>query len=122
VIPGTSSKLDAQLSFVSGDTWLGIPSITVTPAPVDPCALAEMQFRINATSNTPAASLSSADGSIVITDAANWEFYIPEQNLTLKPGNYVWSLRTTDDQSVVQTYMQGSIVVLDPITRNARSA
>lgn len=81
-----------------------------------------MQFRINATSNTPAASLSSADGSIVITDAANWEFYIPEQNLTLKPGNYVWSLRTTDDQGVVQTYMQGSIVVLDPITRNARSA
>ena len=122
MIPGTASKLDAQMSFVSGDTWGGIPSITVTPAPVQSCALAEMQFRINATSNTPAASLSSADGSINITDAVNWEFNIPAQSLPLKPGNYVWSFRTTDADDVVQTYLQGSIAVLDPITRNARSA
>lgn len=110
------------MSFVSGDTWGGIPSIVISPAPSDPCSLAEMQFRINATSNTPSASLSSADATITITDANNWEFTVPAQDLALKPGNYVWSFRTTDDQGVVQTYLQGAIAVLDPITRDARSA
>ena len=120
MIPGTSSVLDANLSFVSGDTWGGVPSITFSPAPADPCASVTMQFRQNPQAATPLATLTSAGGEIVITDAAAWTFEIPAQELNLKPGKFVWSIRFTDDQGVVQTYMQGAIQVLDPITRDAR--
>lgn len=116
--PGTSAELDASLTYVELDTWGGIPSFTITTdgvPPAVPVASCKMQFRPNANTFTPSATLENGAG-ITITSAANWEFSIPQQELDLKAGQYVWSFVATDDNGVVQTYMQGNIEVLKRIT------
>ena len=112
MVPGQSDTLDAQLAFVQGDTWGGIPSITFDPAPNYNVASARMQFRASKVSPLPSATLSTTDGTIVINNAVTWNFTVPVQNLALTAGTYNWQFQTTDSQGSIQTYMQGTIEVL----------
>lgn len=117
MIPGTSAALDASLSFVEGDTWGGISSVTIlvdgTP-PSDDLASVKMEFRAGLTSSETLVSLTSSDG-ITITSASNWEFSVsPRQLDHLKFSNqpYTWAIQTVDVNGVIQTYLQGNISVL----------
>lgn len=112
MIPGTSAQLDANLAFVQGDTWGGIPSITVTPAPAHTADSAIFAIKRTPADLQPVKQLSSADGEITITDDTNWVFSIPAQELDLNAGNYVWQFRITDSNGGIQTYLQGSMAVL----------
>jgi len=118
MVPGQSDTLNAQLAFVQGDTWGGIPSIVLDPAPNYAVVSAKMQFRDSKVAVLPAATLSTTDGSIVINNAATWDFTIPVQNLPLTAGTYNWQFQTTDAQDHVQTYMQGTIEVLLDVVRS----
>lgn len=117
MLPGQSTVLNDQLAFVQGDTWGGIPSIILDPAPNYNVASAEMQFRESKVAVLPSATLTTSDGSIVINDPVNWEFTIPVQNLPLTAGTYDWQFQTTDVEGNVQTYLQGTIQVYIDIVR-----
>jgi hypothetical protein len=121
MIPGQSDTLDAQLAFVQGDTWGGIPSIILDPAPNYTVASARMQFRESKVAVLPAATLSTApsasEGTITINTATTWDFTIPVQNLPLAAGTYDWQFQTTDSQGSIQTYMRGTIEVLLDVVR-----
>jgi hypothetical protein len=112
MIPGTSAQLDANLAFVQGDTWGGIPSITVTPAPAYTADAAIFAIKKTPADIQPVKQLSSDDGQILITDNTNWIFSIPAQELDLTAGDYVWQFRITDSNGGIQTYLQGSFAVL----------
>lgn len=117
MLPGSSTTLDTSLSFVEGDTWGGIPSLTIRvdgTAPSDDLASVKMQFRTAPTSAETLAQLSSAGGSITITSASDWEIEVPAQELLLYANRtpYFWALQTTDINGIVQTYLQGTIQVL----------
>jgi hypothetical protein len=113
MIPGDSVQLDANLAFVQGDTWGGIPSITITPPSTGSTAeLAIFAIKKQASDIQTVKQLSSADGDITITDDVNWIFSIPQQNIGLNAGTYVWQFRVTDSDDVIQTYLQGSMQVL----------
>lgn len=117
MIPGTSAALDASLAFVEGDTWGGVPSTSYlvdgTP-PSDDLASVKMEFRAGLTSSETLISLTSADGDITITSAANWEFTVPAQSLALlfAQSPYTWAIQTTDISGVIQTILKGNIEVL----------
>jgi len=117
MLPGQSTTLNDQLAFVQGDTWGGIPSITLTPAPNYNVVSAEMQFRESKVSVLPSATLSTDDGSIVINNAGTWSFTVPVQDLPLTAGTYDWQFQTTDTQGSVQTYLQGTLQVHLDIVR-----
>ena len=110
--PGTSAQLDANLAFVQGDTWGGIPSITVTPAPAYTAEVAVFAIKRTPADLQPIKQLSSEDGEIVISDSATWIFTIPVQQLDIPSGTYVWQFRVTDANGGIQTYLQGSMSVL----------
>ena len=112
MIPGTSSQLDSNLAYVQGDTWGGIPSITVTPAPSYTAVSAIFAIKRQPSDVQVVKQLNSVDGEIVITDAANWIFTIPNQALALNAGTYVWQFRVTDSDGGIQTYLQGSMQIL----------
>lgn len=112
MVPGTSAQLDANLAYVQGDTWGGIPSITVSPAPAYTAQTAIFGIKRNAADVNPLKQLTSTDGDIVISDATNWIFSIPAQDLVLNAGSYVWQFRIIDSNGNVQTYIQGSMQVL----------
>lgn len=113
MIPGTSAQLDANLAFVQGDTWGGIPSITVSPAPSYTAVTAIFAVKRCAADVQTLKQLSSTDGEIVISDDVNWIFTIPSQTINLNAGTYVWQFRVTDSNGGIQTYLQGSIQVLN---------
>jgi hypothetical protein len=112
MIPGTSAQLDANLAYVQGDTWGGIPTITVTPAPSYTADSAIFAIKRQASDIQVVKQLSSGDGEIVISDDTNWIFTIPAQTLALNAGTYVWQFRVTDSNGGIQTYLQGSMQVL----------
>lgn len=118
MIPGTSAALDATLSFVEGDTWGGISSLSITvdgSPPSDDLASVKMEFRAGQTSSETLISLSSSDAAqINITSASDWTFTVPAQDLALlfAQSPYTWAIQTTDVNGVRQTYLQGSLQVL----------
>ena len=112
MIPGTASQIDASLAYVQGDTWAGIPTITVTPAPSYTADSAIFAIKRQASDIQVVKQLSSDDGDIVISDDTNWIFTIPAQNLNLNAGTYVWQFRVTDSNGGIQTSLQGSMQVL----------
>lgn len=115
MIPGVSATLDSSLAYVQGDTWGGIPGITILVNGSPPAAnvsVAKMQFRPTQNSADTLIELSSTDATISITSAANWTFVVPAQELDLQAGVYAWAFQTEDVGGVLQTYLQGSIQVI----------
>ena len=101
---------------VEGDTWLGLTSVTITvdgSPPGDALASVAMTFKKSKRSGPASLELVSSGSEITLTDAANWIFAVAEVTpFPLKPGVYVYDVQTTDDQGVIQTYLEGEIEVL----------
>lgn len=109
-------------TFVRGDTWQGVDSMTITvnsAAPANSLSSVLTQFRRNRTATgEPLLELSSADASeIVIDDADNWVIQFPPQQLSLPAGTFYYDIQFTDSSGAVKTYVSGTIVVQPDVTR-----
>lgn len=105
-----------------GDTYYGagpfqiLETATQSPPTTD-LASVRMDFRSVATAPRSAFSLSSADGSIVITSANNWIFNIPQQTLAIAlPAAqpeliFNYSCQTTDANGNIMTPFAGTFYV-----------
>lgn len=117
--PAESEEVNALFVWVTGDTWQGIPSITISnrvaPGNLDSVKLA---FKLNPRATTPALELTSANGDIAITDAANWVFTVNPGRYDLQVGQNVWQLETADDSNpaYVETLIEGTGEVLSNYT------
>ena len=119
MLPGTNPALDAIFAFVQGDTWSGLPETTIQvdgEAPEYPLIAVRIDFRLQPASPNPEQTLTSDSGAIAITDSANWKIEIAPRMMTLKAGQYFWSIRTQDEASQVLTVAEGKNVVSTPIT------
>lgn len=114
MIPATNAAFDATLAFVEGNTWGGIPGISVlvpTAPPAAAVASAQIQFSLPGQVNHLLA-LTTAGANIIITSAANWTFVVPAQTLNLAAGTYSWVFQTVDINGVILDYARGFIQVL----------
>jgi len=113
--PATSDALNAMVVFVAGDTWNGFSSITISNriAPGDLDSV-KMAFKLNPRSTNPTLELTSANGDITISDAANWVFTVNPGRYDLPVGQYVWQIETSDNSSpaYVETLLTGDGEVL----------
>lgn len=118
--PFSSDALDALVTFVAGDTWGGLPSVTVGATRNSPGDLAsvKMAFKLNPKAVSPSLELTSAGGEITISDAVNWVFTVDPARLSLLPGSYVWQIETEDDSATpyVETILAGNCEVLSNYT------
>lgn len=117
--PATSAVLDALVTWVEGDTWAGISSVTVSDR-VAPGNLAsvKMAFTRRPKSNRPDLELTTANGGITITDAANWVFTVNSGRYALPYGKYFWQIETSDasDPAYVETLLAGEAEVFSDYT------
>ena len=101
------------------DTWDGLTDVSFSSegsAFASSLALVRMFFRDE--NNVVGLELSSANSTITITDANNWEFTInPVSPMLLAIGNWYWSIETTDDQNVIKTRVFGTIEILQDATQ-----
>ena len=117
--PGTSTALNDLMKCVENDTFEGV-SFVITPVVEALLVSARMHFRTDANNTRTALKLSTTDSSqLSITDntTASWTISMPEQQLSLKAGTYVWQLETTDADDRVITYVSGTFTVLTDLTR-----
>jgi hypothetical protein len=104
---------------VSGDSWNGIDLITISinsAPPDEELVSAKIQFR-KSSMGSVFLTLDSADGSVVIEDAALWQMSVPSQIVSLSPDDYYWDLQTTDASGSIKTYVKGTWTILGDITR-----
>lgn len=117
--PATSPEVNAMVVWVSGDTWNGLSSITIQN-PLAPGDLdsVKMGFKVAAQNTVPALELTSANGDITITSAANWTFTVNPGRYSLPVGKYIWQIETSDDSSptYVFTPLDGTGEVLPNYT------
>ena len=117
--PATSPEVNAMVVWVSGDTWNGLSSITIQN-PLAPGDLdsVKMGFKVATQNTVPALELTSANGDITITSAANWTFTVNPGRYNLPVGKYIWQIETSDDSSpaYVFTPLEGTAEVLPNYT------
>lgn len=105
--------------WVIDDTWGGLPSVTISnrvaPGNLDSV---KMAFKQNKKSASPSLELTSANGDITISDAANWVFTVNPGRYDLSVGQYVWQIQTADNSSpaYVETLIEGVGEVLQDYT------
>lgn len=107
-------------SLVLGDTWRGIPNITINPSGVLTTDLssARIQFRKEKSrGGDPLDEISTTNSGIIINSATGWSISIPPQNLNLLVGNIYWDLETIDNSGHVKTYLEGILPVLQDVSR-----
>ena len=108
-------------AFTHGDTWDGVPTITITiddAAPSTALSSVRMHFRTTAAQKgSPLLELTSAAGDITITSAANWIISIPAQSLDLPVGTLYYDIEFTDTAGTITTYLSGTITVAQDVTR-----
>jgi len=102
-----------------GDTLDAVPIvITRTPTSLDALASVEIDFRLNNVNNCTTAKTLTSGSGITITNAATWAFTVNAiTELDLAPGFYVYSIKCTDTNGRVKTYLRGSLTVLQPESR-----
>ena len=113
--PATSPEVNAMVVWVSGDTWNGFPSITIqNPLAPGDLASVKMGFKTSPQNTVPALELTSSNGDITITSAANWTFTVNPSRYHLPVGKYTWQIETEDDSSpsYVFTVLEGTAEVL----------
>lgn len=105
--------------FTEGDTWDGIPSLTVTVNGAPPAsALTLVTLRFKKAGAVPSAvvELSSADGKITITSAPNWQVAVPAQLVQdLTAGKWTWRMKFTNAAGKKVTYLADEITVLETV-------
>jgi len=96
--------------YTAGDTWKGIPSITITR---DGSALnltnAHAEIHVKFQIDAPTVKLfSTSDNTILILDPPeNGVIQIPPQIVNVPPSNYIWSLKVTLESGEVDTFISG---------------
>lgn len=117
--PGFSSEVNALVVWVAGDTWNGFQSVVIqNPTAPGDLDSVKMGFKVTPTNTTPALELTTGNGDITITDAANWTFKVNPGKYTLPVGKYIWQLECTDDSNpaYIQTVLEGTAEVLNNYT------
>ena len=104
---------------VNLDTWDGLPNCSFSSdgtAFASSLTLVRMFFRDE--NNVIGLELSSANSTITIDNANSWQFTIePVSPMTLAPGNWYWSIETTDSESVIKTRVFGTLEITNDATR-----
>jgi hypothetical protein len=99
-----------------GDSWPGIPSITIRPngeVPADAVASAKMIFfKAEEGPENPAFTLESPTG-IDIEDAGLWQIKIPKVILPLAAGEWTFRFSTiaADADDTVWTWLVGTLTI-----------
>lgn len=115
----TPQKL-ALTPFTEGDTWDGIPALTVTingAPPASALSLVTMRFKKSAGLPSDVVELTSATaGQITITNAATWAVTVPPQIVaTLTSGKWTWRMRFQDAAGKKRTYLADELTVLETV-------
>jgi hypothetical protein len=112
MIPGTGN-LSATLR---GDTWGGVPSITISPTTGATLESAAMQWRDE--SGIVRIEFGTEDGTIAIDDAGpvEWVLSIPARDLEIPAGVFQFDLQCVDANGARKTYWRGSIEVQQDVT------
>jgi hypothetical protein len=96
--------------YVTGDTWNGIPSITISRdgSPLDLTG-AKAEFHVKYQIDSPTVlKLTTDDESIIILDPpTNGVLQVPSQIVKIPPANYIWSLKVTLSTEEVDTFVSG---------------
>lgn len=97
----------------SGTTWDGLTECSFTSdgtAFSDTLTAVRMVFQDD--DGTAQLTLTTANGTITIDDAAAWEFTVNEiTSFPLSAGVYSWFIETTDSAGRVKAYVNGTIEV-----------
>jgi hypothetical protein len=106
---------------VRGDSWRGIPSITITingEVPTVAAAVARMQFRQNKENGKAGLSLSSENDTITIVDAVDWIFSVPAiNNFPLGAGDWDYDFEVTDVTGYRRTFFAGTVTIRQDSTQ-----
>jgi hypothetical protein len=110
----------AITSITEGDTWDGIPSLTVTingAAPASALSIVTMRFAKIGSEGEQTVELTSATaGQINITNAATWTITVPAQIVPgLTAGKWTWRMRFQDAAGKKRTYLADEITVLETV-------
>lgn len=108
--------------IVIGDTWDGIPSITIGSSGANDLlglSSAKMQFRLQkARGGAALDEISSANSGILIENSGDpWGIKIPPRNLNLLVGDIFYDLETINASGEIKTYLEGIIPILQDVTR-----
>jgi hypothetical protein len=101
----------------AGDTWPGIPSITIRPngeIPADPLDSAKLIFfKAEDGPGSPAFTLEYPEG-VSISDPLHWELFILPMPLPLPPGEWTFRFSTTagDTDNTIRTWLVGVLTIL----------
>lgn len=106
--------------FTEGDTWDGIPSMTITvngAAPASALSSVIMRFKKNGGTDAELVELTSATpAQITITNAATWTLTVPAQIVAgLTAGKWDWRMKFTDAAGKKRTYLADQITVLETV-------
>lgn len=97
-----SAAIYATEPIYAGDTWPGIPAISIRPNGLIPAIPAESAklifFKAEDGPLNPALTLESP-ANITLVDAASWDFDIPPVVLALDPGEWTFRFSTTADDA-----------------------
>lgn len=101
------------------DTWDGLSNCSFSSdgtAFASSLTLVRMFFRDE--NSVIGLELSSANSTITIDNAAEWYFTVaPVSPMTLAPGDWYWSIETTDSEGVIKTRIFGTLEILNDATR-----
>ncbi len=118
--PGTDSSVDTSLNFIQGETWGGIPEISITVGddeipPTNAASSAIMQFTMVGGGRSLA--ITSAAGQIILSSPSGWIFVVPEQDIDLQAAEYTWAFQVTDIAGNKNTYLKSKepMVVGEPL-------
>ena len=103
-----------------GDTWNGINTIELLnnniPIIIPDNATIYMQVKTESEDITPVMSLSTNDGTIIITDGPNGKFRINPIIVNIEAGSYVYDVQINFTSSEIKTYLKGTFTVIQDVT------
>lgn len=102
------------MTIYAGDSWPGIPSITIRPndeVPTEGLASARLIFyRAEDGPTAPVLTLDTEGG--IELGAAAWELVVPKQVLPLGLGDWYFRFSTTDAADTIRTWLIGTLTIL----------
>jgi len=107
-------------SVSTGDTHPGLEVTGVTineAAPTFSLTSVRMDLRDFPDAATASKALTSGGGDITIDDAAAWVFTVEPFLMDLAAQTYYYDLETTDANGTIRTYLSGTVLVAQDVTR-----
>lgn len=111
-------QLSATLGGAAVDlTAASVHAIHRLNRPAAALASVRIQFRRDSETGTLGLTLSTADETIALNDAADWEFTVPAQDGPAKAGTWYYDIETTDADGVIWTTTIGTMEVGQDVTK-----